>query len=156
MSKQPFWERKTLEEMTAQEWESLCDGCGKCCMNKLEDWDTGEIYWTNIACELFDCETCQCSDYENRAEKVPDCIQLTPEKIAKISWLPPTCAYRLVREGVGLYWWHPLVSGDSKTVHQAGISTRGRAIEDTGIKPEEYEDYLVEWPREIYVDTKPR
>lgn len=152
MAVSPFWKRKTLEEMTRKEWESLCDGCGKCCLNKLEDWDTGEIYWTNIGCELLDCESCQCSDYENRQEIVSDCIQLTPEKIKTIGWLPPTCAYRLVNEGKDLFWWHPLVSGDAETVHKAGISVKGRVVEDNGIEPEDYEDFLVEWPREIYLD----
>ena len=156
MTEIPFWERKSLEEMNPEEWEALCDGCGKCCLNKLEDWETGEIFWTNIACELFDCDTCKCSDYKNRAKLVPDCIQLTPEKISTISWLPPTCAYRLIGEGSGLYWWHPLVSGDPETVHQAGISTRERAIEDNGINPEEYEDFLVDWPREIYIEKGDR
>lgn len=132
--------------MTINEWESLCDGCGRCCLNKLEDWDTGEIYWTNIGCELLDCETCRCKDYHNRFEKVSDCIQLTPENVRTISWLPPTCAYRLVKEGKDLHDWHPLKSGDPNTVHDAGISVAGRAIEDNGIDPEEYEDYLVTWP----------
>ncbi len=152
MTEIPFWKRKTLHEMTSEEWESLCDGCGKCCLNKLEDWDTGEIYWTNIGCELLDCDTCRCKDYENRFEKVPDCIQLTPEKIETIRWLPPTCAYRLVKEGKDLFDWHPLVSGDPQSVHKAGISIQGRAVEDNGIKPEDYEDFLVDWPREIYCE----
>ena len=150
MSEQPFWKTKTLDEMSQTEWESLCDGCGKCCLNKLEDWDTSEIYWTSIACELLDCETCRCTDYENRFKKVPDCIQLTPEVINTLLWLPPTCAYRLVKEGRDLYWWHPLVSGDPETVHEAGVSIRGRAKPDDGVKPEDYEDYLIDWPREIY------
>jgi len=151
MSKEPFWKTKTLEEMNAEEWESLCDGCGKCCLNKLEDWDTGEIYWTNIGCELLDCTTCRCKDYKNRFEKVPDCIQLTPENVRTIRWLPPTCAYRLIRDGDNLFDWHPLISGDSATVNKAGISIQGRAIEDNGIEPEDYENHLVEWPREIYI-----
>ena len=146
MNRVPFWKTKSLEAMTTDEWESLCDGCGRCCLNKLEDWDTGEIYWTNIGCELLDCESCKCTDYSNRFEKVPDCIQLTPENVRTISWLPPTCAYRLVMEGKELYDWHPLVSGTAETVHKAGVSIRGRAIEDNGIDPEEYEDYLVDWP----------
>ncbi|MEM9277751.1 MAG: YcgN family cysteine cluster protein [Pseudomonadota bacterium] len=150
MPEKEFWKHKKLHEMSREEWESLCDGCGKCCLNKLEDWETGEIYWTSIGCELLDCESCRCTDYKNRFKQVPDCIQLTPENIETIGWLPPTCAYRLVREGDDLYWWHPLVSGDPETVHQAGVSVRGRAIPDTGIKPENYEDYLIDWPLEIY------
>ena len=145
-----FWKHKTLSQMTSAEWESLCDGCGKCCLNKLEDWETAEIHWTSIGCELLDCETCRCTDYSNRFEQVPDCIQLSPDNIDTIGWLPPTCAYRLVREGRDLYWWHPLVSGDPETVHEAGISVRGRAIPDDGIKPEDYENYLIDWPLEIY------
>ncbi len=151
MTEIPFWKRKTLHEMSSEEWESLCDGCGKCCLNKLEDWDTGEIYYTNIGCELLDCHTCRCKDYENRFDQVPDCIQLTPEKIETITWLPPTCAYRLVKEGKDLFEWHPLISGSRDTVHSAGISVQGRAVEDNGIAPEDYEDFLVDWPREIYL-----
>jgi len=138
--------------MTAKEWESLCDGCGKCCLNKLEDWDTGEIHWTNIGCELLNCETCRCSDYDNRFQKVSDCIQLTPQTIETLGWLPPTCAYRLISEGHDLYWWHPLISNDPNTVHQAGVSVQGRVVEDTGIPAEAYENHLVEWPLEIYQD----
>jgi len=151
MSSEPFWKTKSLEEMNPEEWESLCDGCGKCCLNKLEDWDTGEIYWTNIGCELLDCDTCRCKNYENRFIKVPDCIQLTPETVRTLSWLPPTCAYRLIRDGEDLFDWHPLISGDPATVHKAGISIKGRAIEDQKIPPEEYENHLIEWPHEIYI-----
>ena len=145
-----FWE-KPLHQLTPSEWEALCDGCGKCCLNKLEDWDTGEIYWTNIGCELLNCENGRCKDYQNRFKKVQDCIQLTPENIRTISWLPPTCAYRLIRDGEDLYDWHPLISGDPKTVETAGVSIVGRAVEDAGYQPEDYEEHLVEWPREIYL-----
>jgi uncharacterized cysteine cluster protein YcgN (CxxCxxCC family) len=145
----PFWKTKTLAEMTDGEWESLCDGCGLCCLNKLEDWETGEIAWTSIRCVLLDGESCRCKDYENRQATVPDCIRLTVESVAEISWLPPTCGYRLVRDGHDLYWWHPLVSGDPDTVHQAGISARGRTVSEEGIDIEDYEDYLVTWPLEV-------
>jgi len=145
----PFWKTKTLAEMNAAEWESLCDGCGLCCLNKLEDWETGEIVWTSIRCTLLDGESCRCSDYENRQATVPDCIRLTVESVSEISWLPPTCGYRLVRDGLDLYWWHPLVSGDPDTVHQAGISARGRTISEDGIDIDDYEDYLVTWPLEV-------
>ena len=145
----PFWRVKRLEEMSRTEWESLCDGCARCCLNKLEDWDTGEIVWTNVACELLDCDTCRCKDYENRSETVPDCIQLTVEEVNTLTWLPPTCAYRLVREGRELYWWHPLVSGDPETVHEAGISVRGRAVSEVGMPIEEYEYHVVTWPDEV-------
>jgi len=145
-----FWKKKTLSQMSEQEWESLCDGCGKCCLNKLEDWETGEIYWTDIGCELLNCETCQCSDYENRFHKVPDCIGLTPKHIQTLGWLPPTCAYRLVFEGQDLYWWHHLLSGSRQTVHEAGMSVKGRVQPDEGFSPEEYENHLVEWPMEFF------
>ncbi|MFZ1813227.1 MAG: YcgN family cysteine cluster protein [Rhizobiaceae bacterium] len=142
----PFWKRKKLGEMSTDEWESLCDGCGRCCLNKLEDWDTGEIYWTNIACSLLDSQSCRCSDYAGRFAKVPDCIQLNPEKVMSLTWLPPTCAYRLVREGKDLYPWHHLVCGDRDRVHEAGISVRGRTVSEEGLAPEDYEDHLVDWP----------
>jgi len=145
---EPFWKTKTLEEMTPQEWESLCDGCGRCCLHKLEDWDTGEIAWTDIACTLFDEGTCRCRDYSRRAERVPDCVPLTPEAVRRLTWLPPTCAYRLLAEGKALRWWHPLVSGDRATVHEAGISVRGRVVPEDGIEVEAYEARLVDWPGE--------
>ncbi|MBC8129054.1 MAG: YcgN family cysteine cluster protein [Rhizobiaceae bacterium] len=144
----PFWRVKSLEEMTPAEWESLCDGCGRCCLNKLEDWDTGEIAWTNVACTLLDGESCRCSDYANRRAVVPDCIGLTAAEVRKIVWLPPTCAYRLVRDGEDLYWWHPLVSGDPETVHAAGVSVRGRTISEDGMDTDDLEDHLAEWPGE--------
>ncbi|MEW5421406.1 YcgN family cysteine cluster protein [Amorphus sp. 3PC139-8] len=144
----PFWEEKRLDQMTGEEWEQLCDGCARCCLNKLEDWDTGEIYWTNVACRLLDDKSCRCRDYPNRATIVPDCIPLTPKAIEELTWLPPTCGYRLISEGKPLYWWHPLVSGDPETVHQAGISARGRTISEEGLALEDYERFLVDWPGE--------
>jgi uncharacterized cysteine cluster protein YcgN (CxxCxxCC family) len=150
MAAAPFWKTKTLEEMSKTEWESLCDGCGKCCLNKLEDWDTAEIYWTNIGCELLDCDSCRCKDYENRFEIVSDCIQLTPQVVRTLTWLPPTCGYRLVRDGEDLFDWHPLISGNPETVHEVGVSVRGRVVPDNGKQADEYENHLVDWPREIY------
>lgn len=144
----PFWKTTDLEEMTETQWESLCDGCGRCCLNKLEDWDTGEIAWTNVACKLLDAESCRCKDYENRQAKVPDCIGLTPKTVRALSWLPPTCGYRLIAEGRDLYWWHPLVSGDPETVHQAGVSVRGRTIPEEGLDVDDFENHIVEWPFE--------
>lgn len=141
----PFWKTTKLEAMTPVEWESLCDGCGKCCLSKLEDEDTGDIYWTSVGCRLFDGDTCRCSDYENRLARVSDCVGLTPENVHTISWLPNTCAYRLISEGHDLYWWHPLVSGSPETVHEAGISMRGRltAHEDDLAEPEDYFDHML-------------
>jgi uncharacterized cysteine cluster protein YcgN (CxxCxxCC family) len=143
----PFWRRKTLHEMTVAEWESLCDGCGRCCLNKLEDEDTGRIYYTNIGCRLLDEQACRCRDYDNRSAQVSDCVRLTADNVGKLNWLPPTCAYRLVAAGRDLYWWHPLVSGDADTVHAAGISVRGRmyALEDA-VPNEDLEDHIVTWP----------
>lgn len=142
----PFWQRKSLGEMTHAEWESLCDGCGLCCLNKLEDWETGEIAFTSVACRLLDGHSCQCSDYPNRWDTVPECIQLDIEGVETIPWLPPTCAYRLVHEGRDLYWWHYLLSGDRETVHQAGVSARDRTVSEAVVPVEDYEDYIVEWP----------
>jgi uncharacterized cysteine cluster protein YcgN (CxxCxxCC family) len=146
MEELPFWKRKTLAEMNTAEWESLCDGCGLCCLNKLEEWDTGDVYFTSIRCKLLDDGSCRCSSYPNRWDFVPDCVQLTKENVSEIAWLPPTCGYRLIDEGRDLYWWHPLISGDPETVHQAGISARGRTVSEEGIDIEDYEDYVVDWP----------
>lgn len=142
----PFWKTKPLEAMNPAEWESLCDGCGKCCLSKLEDEDSGEIYWTSVGCRLLDRSSCRCSDYAHRADKVEDCVQLTPKKVREIDWLPQTCAYRLVAEGHDLYWWHPLVSGSPETVHAAGISMRGRvtALESDMADDEDYFDHVLE------------
>lgn len=148
-SNKPFWREKSLEAMSDAEWEALCDGCGRCCLNKLEDWDTGEIYWTNVACRLLDGQSCRCSDYANRQDTVPDCVRLTPQTVPEIGWLPPSCAYRLVAEGRDLYWWHYLVSGDLDTVHAAGVSVRGRTVSEEGMEPEDYEDHLADWPGKV-------
>jgi uncharacterized protein len=139
----PFWQTKTLAEMSASEWESLCDGCGRCCMNKIEDADTGEIYLTRVACKLLDLTSCRCSDYENRKKHVPDCIRLTPKSVGNLSWLPATCAYRLRDEGKPLPAWHPLRTGDPDSVHAAGISVRGFAKSERRIKPENFDKHIV-------------
>ena len=142
-----FWEEKTLGEMNDQEWESLCDGCGKCCLIKLEDEDTGEIIFTNMACKLLDVKTCQCSDYVNRAKFVPDCIKMKQQNISQYNWLPKSCAYRLLDEGKRLPDWHPLISGDPQTVLRAGISAVGRIVSEEGIDDEDAVNYIVQWPK---------
>lgn len=132
--------------MSVGEWESLCDGCGRCCLHKLRDEDTDEIHHTNVACRLLDLETCQCSDYPRRFRKVPDCVSLTPEALAEIDWLPPTCGYRLIRDGYDLPTWHPLVSQRAESVHEAGVSGRGRIVSERRAGP--LENYVVDWPGE--------
>src|SRR5690606_29021569 len=115
-----YWQKKGLEDMTRAEWEALCDGCGRCCLVKFEDEDTGEIAYTDVGCTLLDGETCRCRDYKNRQKKVADCIRLTPEAVRTLNWLPPTCAYRLLAEGKDIPEWHPLITGDPESVHRAG------------------------------------
>jgi hypothetical protein len=141
-----FWDEKTLAEMSPAEWEALCDGCGRCCLMKLEDEDTGVIITSDVRCQLLDGETCRCSDYANRQARVPDCIKLTPENVTEIGWIPTTCAYRRIAEGRGLAWWHPLVSGDPETVVTVGVSVRGRTMDERDVKPGEWEDHAVDWP----------
>jgi uncharacterized protein len=148
-AEEPFWRTKNLEAMSEAEWESLCDGCGRCCLVKLEDEDTGTIHYTDVGCTLLDGAACRCRDYKNRQGKVPDCVRLTPGAVRTLSWLPPTCAYRLLAEGRNLYWWHPLLSGDPETVHAAGISVRHRVVgaeEDFSLQ--ELLDRVVDWPAE--------
>ncbi|MDE2363654.1 MAG: YcgN family cysteine cluster protein [Hyphomicrobiales bacterium] len=142
----PFW-TKPLADLTKKEWEALCDGCGRCCLVKLEDEDDGRIHFTDIACTLFDSGACRCRDYARRQRRVSDCVKLTPETVAATPWLPPTCAYRLRFEGKDLPAWHPLVSGDPDSVHEAGVSARGKvaAFEDD-LTLDDYPDYIVAWP----------
>lgn len=142
MARKPFWQTKTLEQMTPAEWESLCDGCGLCCLIRFEDEDTGEIIPTRVACKLFDGQLCRCSDYAGRKKHVPDCIKLTPGNIEDLLWMPKSCAYRRLHEGRDLAWWHPLVSGDPETVHDAGVSIRGQTISEASLAdPEDAVDY---------------
>ena len=141
----PFWKRKTLTEMTRDEWESLCDGCGKCCLLKLEDWDTAEVSYTSVACRGLDSKTCQCKFYDRRKEEVSDCIVLRPAMVPVFPWLPSTCAYRLIHEGKDLEDWHPLVSGDPQSVHRAGISVKGKTVDEEEAG-DELDDYIVKWP----------
>jgi len=138
----PFWQTKTLEQMTVAEWESLCDGCGLCCLIRLEDEDSGEIIPTRVHCKLFDNQACRCSDYANRKHSVPDCIKLTPHNIEALEWMPLSCAYRRIHEGKDLPRWHYLVSDDRESVHQAGVSVRGQTISETEL---EYEDDALDY-----------
>jgi uncharacterized protein len=149
----PFWKTKRLEEMTKDEWESLCDGCGRCCLHKLRDEDTEALSFTNVACRLLDLHSCQCSDYVKRQRRVPDCVSLTPKSLEDIDWLPPSCGYRRLRDGRDLAWWHPLVSGDPDTVHQAGVSVRARAISER--RSGALEDHIVDWPGKEPRSRKP-
>jgi uncharacterized cysteine cluster protein YcgN (CxxCxxCC family) len=140
-----FWEKIPLARMTSEEWEALCDGCGKCCLNKLEDEDTGEVAFTRVACRLLDDQTCRCGNYAVRKQIVPECVVLTPATIAKVAyWLPATCAYRRLHEGKPLYDWHYLISGDPETVHAAGASVQGWTVPEYEVPEEEWEDHIIE------------
>lgn len=145
MTERVFWQRKTLSEMTTEEWESLCDGCGKCCLHKLEDEDTGEVYYTRVACRLLDTDTCRCSDYAHRQQQVPDCLVLTADRIDSFHWLPGTCAYRRLAEGRPLPLWHPLLTGDSASVRASGHSVAGKTLSEAEVAEEDRQDYLVHW-----------
>jgi uncharacterized cysteine cluster protein YcgN (CxxCxxCC family) len=147
MTKNQFWREKSLAEMSQEEWESLCDGCGKCCLLKLENADTGRIDFTEISCRLLDVRTCRCSRYARRKRNVPDCVVLDAATVGSLGFMPSTCAYRLVAEGRDLPWWHHLISGSRETVHLAGASVRDRVISETAIDEEDYQDYIVDWPR---------
>lgn len=149
MAQQVFWQRKRLSEMNPTEWESLCDGCGQCCLHKLEDEDSGDFYYSCVACKLLDVETASCKDYTNRKQLVPACLQLTLADVDEFHWLPNTCAYRLIAEGKGLPDWHPLVSGDPQSVAKAGFSIAGQVISETELSQQEMEEnleeYIIHW-----------
>ncbi len=142
-----FWERYPLKELTSAEWEALCDGCGKCCLNKLEDEETGEVELTRVACRLFDDGTCRCAHYEIRKQFVPECVVLTPKTLAEAAyWMPQTCAYRLLHEGKPLYSWHPLLTGRPESVHEAGVSAQGITVPEFEVGEEDWEDHIIEEP----------
>jgi uncharacterized cysteine cluster protein YcgN (CxxCxxCC family) len=146
----PFWRRKSLAEMTDSEWESICDGCGRCCLNKLEEEQGNATYYTNVGCRLLDGQACRCRDYANRLDLVEDCVRLTPESLKTITWLPPSCGYVLLADGKDLYWWHPLVSGDPETVHSAGVSVRGRVdASEVDVPDRDLENHIVSWPLKL-------
>ena len=142
---QPFWQCKKLTDLTAEEWESLCDGCGRCCLKKLQDEETGEVAYTDVACRQLDRDRCRCRRYARRHELVPDCVALRPGDVSTFDWLPTTCAYRKLAEGKPLEWWHPLVSGDPDTVHRAGISVRGRTLAEHDVPADTLETRIVQW-----------
>ena len=138
-----FWHDTPLERMSRQQWESLCDGCGRCCLQKFQDARTGKVTYTWAACYLLDTHTCRCTDYAHRTVLVPECLVLTPRQIPRLRWLPRSCAYRRLYEGRPLADWHPLVSGDPQSVHQAGISVRDKAISEVVVHPDDVEFYAI-------------
>lgn len=138
----PFWQHKRLADMSAAEWESLCDGCGRCCLHKLEDEDTGALHFTRVACRLLDVHSCRCKRYANRQRWVRDCVRLTPQDVGRFRWLPETCAYRRLSEGRELPSWHPLISGDPESVHRAGVSVRGWAISEEQVG--DLQDHIID------------
>lgn len=145
MADQAFWQRKSLAEMSRREWEMLCDGCGKCCLHKLEDEDSGEVYYTDVACKLLGPDNCQCSDYPHRQQRVPECLVLTPQELDKVDWLPVTCAYRLLAAGQSLPDWHPLVTGDPQSTLKAGMSVAGRIRSESDVDEADLEEHIIHW-----------
>lgn len=142
-AEQPFWEILRLEEMSPEQWESLCDGCGRCCLQKFQDGKTGKVTYTWVSCYLLDTQLCRCTDYDHRTTLVPDCLVLTPEMIPRLRWLPRTCAYRRLFEGKKLDDWHPLLSGDPDSVHRAGISVQDKAVCEVNVHPEDVDFYAI-------------
>jgi uncharacterized protein len=131
--------------MSEREWELLCDGCARCCMIKLEDEDTGQVHYTAVVCDLLDLDVCRCKRYPQRHELVPDCVVLTPDRAAEFAWLPTTCAYRMLAEGRDLQWWHPLVSGNPDSVHEAGISVRDKVVPESSVHEDDQMEMIVTW-----------
>lgn len=143
----PFWKTVPMEQMTPQQWESLCDGCGLCCLHKVED-DDGEIWPTRVACLLLDTQTCRCKSYPDRIDYVPECLTMTPKLAHSLEWLPQSCAYKRVANKQALPWWHYLVTGDRQTVHEVGISAKGRSISEQYV-PEDYTFHIVDWINDV-------
>ncbi len=143
-----YWTTTKLADMSESQWEDLCDGCGKCCLIRLEDDDTGEIYTTDVSCKLLDGVACTCRDYPNRQKFVPDCVKLTPQNMGELSWLPKTCAYRLVAENKPLHDWHHLISGDRSAVHAAGMSVQNRTTPEGRVKAKHLIKRINIWPGE--------
>ena len=143
MSVGNFWEIKTLEQMSPDEWESLCDGCGLCCLVKIEDEESDEVFNTTVSCRQLDIETCRCGDYKNRLSDVPMCTQLTLENLPYLSWLPETCAYKRLYSGLSLPLWHYLITNDKDSVHDAGISAKWFALSEEYIHPDQLNDFLI-------------
>ncbi len=141
----PFWQVKNLDEMTEAEWELLCDGCGKCCLVKLEDEDTGEIYHTNVVCKLLDLEACECNNYQHRQYFVDDCLKLIPSNIGELTWLPNSCAYRVIARGEELPPWHHLVTGCREDVHNWGMSVRGWVSSESDVSDRHMQDRIIQW-----------
>jgi uncharacterized cysteine cluster protein YcgN (CxxCxxCC family) len=145
MKLQPWWEAVSLADMSDSQWESLCDGCAKCCLVKLEDYDSADIYYTNVTCQLLDTESCRCSDYAGRHKVVDDCIKLDRNNINTLAWLPKSCSYRLIADGQPLPDWHHLRSGDSQMIHSYGASLRGKVVSELEVDDEDIEDHIIKW-----------
>lgn len=141
----PFWETQALDQLSGEQWEAVCDGCGRCCVHKLEDEDGDELYFTNVACRLLDTNSCRCSDYPRRQRRVPDCLSVKDDAPAVYAWLPESCAYRTLAEGRPLAWWHPLVSGRPETVHEAGISVQDKVVSEQSVADEDLEEHIIYW-----------
>ena len=141
----PFWQEKRLVDMSMEQWEALCDGCGKCCLVQLEDEDSGQRCFTDLACKYFNIEQGGCTAYEQRSQKMPTCVKLTPQNLAEVYWLPMTCAYRLINEGKQLPAWHPLLTGNKKSVAESGHAMAGRVIPILAVDEENWEDHIVDW-----------
>lgn len=147
MAEKPFWERLSLRDMNREQWESLCDGCAKCCLIKLEDEDTGCIHYTSVVCQYLDQQRCRCTVYAKRRKLVPTCVELHPDELDSLHWMPSTCAYRLLHEGKPLPIWHPLVSGSRRAMVTAGVTVTGKVVSEAYIHDEDLQRHVVDWPR---------